>query len=177
MFIAVYSQQLKREKTPGVHPQESGYQAVCPHKETLLSNTQAQTTAPPSPDEPNTQLSRRTQTHKDCPYPTSRAAKPELDLKRADGAAFGGGARPTSREDSDVCARTGPKSPHSTLKAQATTCKRYLKIKTKTNRKQILTSSRVTREKVCSICNPLWNIQLKQGLVAGPDRQTAVIKK
>ena len=125
----------------------------------------------PRPQLPPAQISRRTQTHKDCPYPMSRAAKLELDLKRADGAAFGGGARPTSREDSAVCrARTGPMSPHSTVKAQATTCRRHLKIKTKKNRKQILTSSRVTREKVCSICNPLWNIQLKQGLAAGPDR-------
>lgn len=67
-------------------------------------------------------------------------------------------------------AHTGPKSPHSTLKVQVTTCKRHLKIKTKKNHEKILNSSRVTREKVYSICNALWNMQLKQGLVAGPDR-------
>lgn len=75
-----------------------------------------------------------------------------------------------TREDSPVRTHTGPEPPHSTLKAQATTRKRHLKIKTKKNRKQILNSSRVTREKVRSICNPLWNMQLKQELVAGPDR-------
>lgn len=118
MFITAYSQQLKREKTPGVHPQESGYQTACPHKETLLSNIQAQTTAPPSTDEPNAQLSRRTQTHKDCPYPISRAAKPELDLKRADrgclwgagpGKGDGAGPRP---ERTLLCARTLAPSHH-----------------------------------------------------------------
>ena len=69
-----------------------------------------------------------------------------------------------------VGTHTGPKSSHSTLKVQVTTCKCHLKIKTKKNHEQILNSSRVTREKVCSICNALWNMQLKQGLVAGPDR-------
>ena len=169
MFITAYSQQLKREKTPGVHPQESGYQTACPHKETLLSNTQAQTTAPPGTDKPNAKLSRRTQTHTDCPYPTSRAVKPELDLKKTRqwlplglGPGKGDGDGPRPERTLPVCGCTHW--------PQVTTCKCHLKIKTKKNHEQILNSSRVTREKVCSICNALWNMQLKQGLVAGPDR-------
>ena len=113
MFITAYSQQLKREKTPGVHPQESGYQTVCPHKETLLSNTQAQTTASQGTDKPDAKLSRRTQTHTDCPYPTSRAVKPELNLKKTRqwlplgvGPRKGDGDGPRPERTLPVCGRT-----------------------------------------------------------------------